>query len=245
MEHILLLLIQRILAPWCVPFLRNPQFTGRLALLESLHSCFDNVPSHPYFAIHGLGGSGKSAVTTEFTYQARERHDCAVFWVSVFDRLRFEQSYRAIAELLQIPEAHDPEKNVLSLVQQKISQYDRGKWLMIVDNVDQTNVLWDKDLRLDGSCIRLWDSLPRNENGMILFTTRSRRIAVQAAPNDYYPLEAMNSSEAEGLVHISLQNQPALYSIDAVGQFLESLTYLPLAIIQALAYVKTNNTSLK
>ena len=213
--------------------------------MDTLHSCFDHISEHPYVAIHGLGGCGKSAVAIEFAYQTRARSNCAVFWVSAFDALRFMQSYRAIAEALQIPEANHPEKDIMRLVQQKLSQYDRAKWLIIVDNVDRKSVLWDKDPDPNLSRNRLWDKLPRNENGMILFTTRSRGIAVDAAPHDYYLLDKLRFSEAEQFLQKSLHHQPALFSTDAAAEFLESLTYLPLAIVQALAYMKTNNTSIK
>ena len=242
-KQLYLLLIHPMLAPWHMPFVINPHFIGRLTMLNQLRCCFNDPSSHPYVAIHGLGGCGMSAVTIEFAHQIRQHHDCAVFWVSASDALRFEQSYRAIAVVLQIPEAENPEKDILSLVQQELNQYHRGKWLMVVDNIDQKDVLWSEDPERLGK--RLWDFLPQNQKGMILFTTRSRQIAVGLAPNDHYQLLELESGEAEELLHKSLEYQPALYSNNEVKELLEALTYLPLAIIQALAYMKINNTSLK
>ena len=212
-------------------------------MLERLHCCFNDTSTHPYVAIHGLGGCGKSAVTIEFVHQARKRHSCAVFWVSAFDALRFEQSYRAVARVLQIPEANDPEKSILELVKQKLDQYHIGKWLMVVDNADEEDFLWNKGQAQSDK--RLWDYLPQNSNGMILFTTRHRKIAIGLARNDHHLLDKMDSGEAEELLRKSLEHQPTLDSNDAVGELLELLSFLPLAIIQALAYMKANGTSVK
>lgn len=181
-------------------------------------------------------------MAVEFAYQTRQRHDCAVFWVSAFNTLRFESSYRAIAEALEIPESQNPEKDVLNLVKSNLDQYYSGKWLMVVDNVDSKNILWEKDPERSNK--RLWDYLPQNRNGMILFTTRSRGIAVDVAPNAHYPLDKMEPHEAEEFLYGSLRHHPTLYSVDSVDEFLKLLTHLPLAIVQALAYIKRNSTPL-
>src|SRR5579862_1273764 len=49
--------------PWYVPFQRNPFFTGREALLETVHTRLSTTHTvaltHAY-ALHGLGGIGKT-----------------------------------------------------------------------------------------------------------------------------------------------------------------------------------------
>ncbi|RDW59090.1 hypothetical protein BP5796_12014 [Coleophoma crateriformis] len=231
-----------IKAPWVLPFNRNPQFTGRGDILLNLHQCLQEPERHPYIAIHGLGGSGKSAVAIEFAYQARDQNlTCAIFWVSSFTAERFQESYREIARALQIPSADDLEKDMLEPVRRKLTAEDRGKWLMIVDNVDDRNVLLHTKINNH----QLYDYLPRSRGGMVLFTTRNRQTAIDLAPNENFPIGEMKPDDAKDLVRKSLKlpHEQALYSEDAVDRFLTLLTYLPLAIIQALAYMKKNDRS--
>lgn len=80
---------------------------------------------------------------------------------------------------------------------------------------------------------------------MILFTTRNRKIAIDLAPYQAYPLGEIKKNEAVDLVQKALEKDRSLYSEIAVHGLAEILTYLPLAIIQALSYIKANGTSLE
>ncbi len=148
-----------------------------------------------------------------------------------------------IARLLQIPGADDIELDMLEPVRRKLSNEEQGRWLMIVDNVDDKRVLFDTEI--NGHSV--YEYLPGSRQGMILFTTRNREIAVDLAPNANHPLGEMESGETRELIRRSLQSphEQGLYSEDAVDRFLTMLSHLPLAIIQSLAFMKKNSTSME
>lgn len=225
-----------------MPFARNPQFTGRNDILDRLHQCLADPERHPHVAVHGLGGSGKSAVAIELAYQIRDSDPhCAIYWVSAITVDRFQESYRQIAKCLQIPGIDDPERNMLVPVREKLSEQSQGKWLMIVDNVDDQSVLFTTLIENQ----RLYEYLPSNQFGLVLFTTRNRQIAVDLARNNTFSLGNMGSEEAADLVRIYLQEKKKVYSENALTEFLALLTYLPLAIIQALSFIRKNGCSIE
>jgi hypothetical protein len=91
---------------------------------------------------------------------------------------------------------------------------------------------------------RLSDCLPHSNRGTILFTTRSRKVAGELTPNSVLELNDMSKAEARQLLARRLTKQGLLDDEDiAVDELLEKLTYLPLAIVQAAAFISNNNIS--
>jgi tetratricopeptide (TPR) repeat protein len=113
---------------------------------------------------------------------------------------------------------------------------------MIVDNADDPGVLMGGaggDLR----AARLYDYLPYSNKGKILFTTRSRKVAGDLTQSSVLDLNDMSKTEAWQLLARRVSNPALLDNREATEQLLETLTYLPLAIVQAAAFVNNNNIS--
>ncbi|KAI0847805.1 P-loop containing nucleoside triphosphate hydrolase protein [Daldinia vernicosa] len=170
-----------------IPHPRNELYGGRDRILDKIEEHFF-VKERRKLAVLGLGGVGKTQVALEFAYRVQDRKDeYSVFWVLAQSQATFEQSYAGLARLLQISGEGDQKM----LVKQHLSSENAGKWLLIVDNVDD----YEATFRLDNPTGMI-KYLPQNDNGLILFTTRSREVAMDVAMNDVVDLGEMNPEEA-------------------------------------------------
>jgi tetratricopeptide (TPR) repeat protein len=152
----------------------------------------------------------------------------------------FEQAYREVGRLLRIPGIADARADVKKLVKARLSDEDSGQWLIVVDNA---NVLFGP-LQEVGGTDRLTDYLPHSRKGSIVFTTRTRKAAVKLAGGNHIQLNELEEAEARKMLEKHVTNTFLLEDDEVVHEFLEFLTYLPLAIVQAAAFVIGNNIRL-
>jgi hypothetical protein len=187
-------------------------------------------------AIYGLGGCGKSALALEFAYRSLASHARSlVFWVPAISQESFDLTYREIGTRLHIPGITEDNADIRKLVKDALSLDSSGDWLMIVDNADNPLILL-------GSA-RLSDYLPHSTSGIILFTTRSRKVAGDLTPSNVLELQDMSETEARPLLAWQITKQALLEDETAVNELLALLTYLPLAIVQAAAFMNNHNIS--
>jgi tetratricopeptide (TPR) repeat protein len=195
-------------------------------------------------AIIGLGGVGKTQIALEFAYQWRERHpDCAVFWIPVTNMESMLEAYLEIGQQLKIPNIKQEKSDVQRLVQGRLSQESSGNWLLVFDNADDID-LWTEKAGDNTSSRRRIDYLPKSKYGSILFTTRSRKVATKLASQNIVLVGEMDNTTAEGLLKKSLFNKDLLTDDQATADLLLKLTHLPLAIVQAAAYINENGATI-
>ena len=195
-------------------------------------------------AIVGLGGVGKTQIALEFVYQLREREpDCSVFWIPVTNVESMLEAYLEIGQQLQIPNIEKEQADVQKLVQHQLSQESSGKWLLVFDNADDIDIWTDKANNTTGSDRRI-DYLPKSKHGSVLFTTRSLKAAVKLANRNVVSVGEMGHTMAKHLLEKSLIKQDVLMNDRAIVNLLTKLTYLPLAIVQAAAYINENQINL-
>ena len=195
--------------------------------------------------IYGLGGCGKSALVLEFAYRALARHGRhLVFWVPAVSQESFEHAFREIGIRLRIPGITDDNADVKQLVKKTLSSDSVAQWLMIVDNADDRGVLMGDTDRNPGSA-QLLDYLSHSNRGKILFTTRSRKMAQDLTQSRVLELHDMSKAKAEARQLLARRiSKPALLTNEkAVNELLEILTCLPLAIVQAAAFIDNNDIS--
>ncbi|KAK8137367.1 hypothetical protein PG984_005307 [Apiospora sp. TS-2023a] len=244
-------------APFIFPFVRNAQFAGRESQLQQLKEHVRTRGSQR-LAVHGLGGCGKTALVAELAYQLRDEDPgCAIFWVPALNAETFERAYQEIGVALGIPQIHNDrisDRNdsrntasganvdIMSLVKDRLSSNDCRPWLLIIDNADDARLLLDS--KATGLGKRLLDYLPQSDKGSFIFTTRSLKAAVDLANT---PLELTQLEEGEAVEFIKkrLSHLDLLGDDAVVKEFLEILTYLPLAIVQAVAFINRNAVSLQ
>jgi hypothetical protein len=136
--------------------------------------------------------------------------------------------------------------DVKSLVKAYLSQEIAGRWLLIVDNADDFEMLYKRANESDESfgSLALADYLPFSRKGSIIFTTRNHEVAVNQAGIDVVTVEEMTERDSLGLLEANLINKSLVAEIDATKKLLNFLTYLPLAIRQAAAFINQKQMSI-
>ena len=191
-------------------------------------------------AVVGLGGIGKTQIALKFAYSVKDsRPEYSIFWVPALSLESFEQACSEIVRTLQIPTGDNDD--VKELVRQYLSAKRARKWLLIVDNADDMEIVFGS-----GSSKGITDYLPeRDEDSLIVFTTRHQEVAVSLTCNDVIELEKMHRKEAADFLEKSLIRKDMVRQDPNTTKLLDELEYLPLAIAQAAAYINTNKTSIE
>ncbi|KAI1525006.1 kinesin light chain [Pyrenophora tritici-repentis] len=230
---------------WLVPLPRPQSFVGRTTQLAQLSTHISLQGCHR-LAIYGLGGCGKTALALEAAYRAGEQQPAhAIFWVPAVSRESFEQAYREIGRLLRIPGITGAKADVKQLVKARLSDEGFGQWLMVVDNADDVDVLFEV-VGEGRSGDRLIDYLPHSRKGSIVFTTRARKAAIDLAENNVIVLGELSEREALEMVRtrLILEQQYQVEDEVTVREFLGMLAFLALAIVQAVAFINRNDSTL-
>ena len=214
----------------------NKLFVGRSKVLHDLkQNLFDSDSQR--VALYGLGGIGKTQIALQLAYSTkREKPEYSVFWVLASSRRTFEQAYLDIAAKLPVQAAEDEDRKMS--LRRYLSSSRAGKWLLIVDNADDRSMMFESS---DGSP-SICEYLPESDHGITLFTTRSLGVATSIAGTAAINLPEMAPDEAEDFLKRSLL-KPSQQDSHAIEELLEDLTYLPLAIKQAAAYMNENQIS--
>ncbi|KAH8691820.1 hypothetical protein BGW36DRAFT_464476 [Talaromyces proteolyticus] len=225
-----------------IPFLRDPDFVDRGTVLNQLHQR-STVPGSRT-ALVGLGGVGKSQLAIEYAYETHTQDPRTwVFWVHASNAARFEQSYQQIADTVKLFGRQDPKANIFKLVHDWLWDSKNGKWILILDNVDDAHFLLDRPDKVqsqagheNGRTDRpLREYLPQSENGSILITSRSREAALKLVEQrDIIAIEPMDEAHALALFEKKLRKQDESQDIAELAAALE---FIPLAIVQAAAYI--------
>ncbi|KAF2181417.1 kinesin light chain 3 [Zopfia rhizophila CBS 207.26] len=231
-------------APSIIPFFQNDRFVGRESQLAELEAKLFGGKQTTMMAITGPGGTGKSQLALELAYKTKQKSkSCSVFWIDASDMNSLHQGYWSIAQKLDVPGWDDEKVDVKQLVKHHLSRKGKRQWLLIFDNADNAD-LWSPGLSTTQTASST-DYLPQSELGSIIFTTTDCDIAKMLAPQIVIELEEMTPDAAQRMFKNYL-NAPIEGSEQKEAKLLlEELSYLPLAIVQAVAYINTNNITLQ
>lgn len=221
---------------WNVPYRRNAFFTGREEILLHLHTIFaahkTDTPAQP-LAISGLGGIGKTQIAVEYAYRYRNHYE-AIFWLTASNRDTLSADFAMLAVLLALPEQHEQEQDsVLRAVKNWLSTHTR--WLLILDNVDNLEMIID--------------FLPMYGAGDVLLTTQ-----LQASGTLAQHVEVEKMPQDEGVMFLlrrtkfitsgSSPDQSMKESLAQAAEIVSALDGLPLALDQAGAYIEETRCGL-
>jgi hypothetical protein len=228
--------------PLIMPFERNPRFTGRESELAKVEENLFIGDQTAKIAITGLGGVGKTQLALELVYRIRAgQKNCSMIWIPATNRESLEQAYLDIAKQLGISGYEEDKADVKRLVQGHLSKESAGQWLLVFDNADDID-MWIGKTEQGSS--RLMEYLPRSTQGSIIFTTRDRKTAVKLAGQNIIEVREMNETVATELLQKCLVNKDLVNNRLDTTTLLEQLTCLPLAIVQAAAYINENRIAL-
>ncbi|KAJ5929743.1 P-loop containing nucleoside triphosphate hydrolase protein [Penicillium verhagenii] len=213
-----------------IPFRRDPDFVESGTLLDQIYE--KGTAPGSRIALVGLGGVGKSQIAIESCYRIREKLPVAwVFWIHAGNAARFEQSCRDIADRVKIPARKEPTANIFKIIHDWLANELNGKWVLILDNVDDSRFLLEA---LPGER-PLLAYFPISHNGSMIITSRSRHAVSDIVEDaDIIMIEPMDLSHAIMLFEKKLGAQ----SEKDTMQLVAALDYMPLAIVQAAAYIK-------
>lgn len=219
---------------WNVPFAHNPFFLGRDELLVRIHTRFQTEPTRRQ-AISGLGGIGKTRLAIEYAYCYRQEYQ-AIFWVRAENAETLRSSYMELAILLDLPEKHTENQEMIVQAVKRWLQRHRG-WLLILDNADEPD-----------QCLLF---LPQSANGHTLLTTRATALRHLGIAQ---PLAMTTFSSTAGALFLLYRAGllPPDSSLDDVPpqdrtlalQITRELGGLPLALDQAGAYLEATGADL-
>ncbi|KFZ19943.1 hypothetical protein V501_00395 [Pseudogymnoascus sp. VKM F-4519 (FW-2642)] len=222
-----------------VPFEKNPRFTGRESELTQLEKMLFAEDQTTKVAVFGLGGVGKTSLVIELVHRIRKKHEnCSVLWIPATNLESLHQAYLDVACQFSIRGWEEDSADVKRLVQEFLSRESAGQWLAVFDNADDIN-MWAGTPTEQGTK-PLIDYLPRSKLGCIVFTTRDRKTAVKLAQKNVVGVLEMSEDVATIMLQKCLINPDLVNNKTDTSSLLNELIYLPLAIVQASAYINEN-----
>jgi Cdc6-like AAA superfamily ATPase len=142
-----------------VSLARNPKFVGRQDEIRKLEELITMQDGPRRIAITGLGGVGKTQVALEIAYRIRDQDkECSIFWIPCTSHAMIEQTFLNIAQTLGLRDVKPAE--VQEQIKIYLSSERAGKWLLIFDNADDTE-MW---LTANNKVPAFEDLLPETEN---------------------------------------------------------------------------------
>ncbi|KAF2234152.1 hypothetical protein EV356DRAFT_485845 [Viridothelium virens] len=216
-----------------IPFRQDQDFVNRGDILTRVAQRCSQPASRA--ALVGLGGVGKSQLAIEYAHHVRKQSpETWVFWVYAATTARIEGSYKNIADMIDLPGRQQTSASLMRLVCNWLTREANGKWLVIVDNVDD-EVMIDPQNGEHGESSSFASFLPQSSNGAMPITSRNMDVARKLVGyhKDIIIVPEMDQQEANELLQKKLSGQ-----LGELGpQLLNALDYTPLAITQAAAYI--------
>ncbi|KAJ7496345.1 P-loop containing nucleoside triphosphate hydrolase protein [Mycena galericulata] len=189
-------------------------FQGRQGILDRMHGYFDQDTGNQHILLlHGLGGAGKTQIGLKFVKQAVTRFS-DIFLIDTSTRDTIETGIKNIAVSKN---AGTSQQDALRWLSNTPSQ-----WLLFFDNADDPK-------------INLNQYFPKCSHGNILITSRNPGLSVYAGAHSL--VSDMEKSDAIVLLLASAVQEITPKNEEVAAEIVKALWYLPLAIIQAGAFI--------
>lgn len=197
---------------WDVPHPRNPHFTGRSPVFESID---DVIEERFPVALVGMPGVGKTQIATEFAFRNRRRYD-HVWWAAASEAAGVVSYYHRMAEGLGVGSPGERFESSWPALKRWLQEHDR--WLLVFDSAAPPDLLTQYLPPLDGghllvtSLYRTWDRAARVIDVETFSPDESFEFLTRRTTS-----EVANSEVASELGHLPLAMEQAAAYIQAVG----------------------------
>jgi hypothetical protein len=151
-----------------------------------------------------------------------------VFWIDARSKARFKQCFQELAERYDIYGRFEDTVNIVDLVLRWLEYTLEGNWVLVLDGVE--DVLNARFLA-EHIPNRTW-----RDRGSVIVTTRSEEVALAfVVKEDVVVLDPMD--EAHALELLKRKLDMPFDNLEDAKKLLEALEYIPLANVQAAAYI--------
>ncbi|KAF7357145.1 FabD/lysophospholipase-like protein [Mycena sanguinolenta] len=192
-------------------------FQGRQAILEAMHQFFaQDTQKRKIYVLYGLGGIGKTQIALKFIQDS----NCFTekFLVDASSTESIETGLKNIATANQIGNSS---QDALAWLAGK-----HRDWLVFFDNADEPEM-------------NLQKVFPKCTHGNIIITTRNPGLRVYGG---YSQVSDMEESDAVALLLQRACHKPSAANEALAVEIVKELAYLPLAIIQAGAFISESGS---
>lgn len=186
----------------------------------------------------------KSQIAIEFAHQIGTKSQPSVFWVSASSIDRFREGYNAIFDE-HVSSDPDTKCDKLICVKDWLEK-EHDDWLLIIDNADETCLFEpSKKGKQPDANQAILEFLPESKHGAILVTTRNRAAGVKftkGVANAVIEVKPMSSEESKNLIKNNVTDH--VLEECEMDELAGLLGHLPLAIVQAAAFMQENSMSI-
>ncbi|WP_433825491.1 FxSxx-COOH system tetratricopeptide repeat protein [Actinoplanes sp. CA-015351] len=191
--------------------IRNPDFTGREDLLNSLRAALETSERASVLprALHGLGGVGKTQLALEYVYRYTDRYDL-IWWIPSDQKSLALTSLANLCDELGLTQNVDQQQTADAVL--RALSNGNLRWLLVFDNADEPDEILP---------------LVPSSGGHVVITSRN---ADWSQSSD--PIEVNVFTRSESVALLRKNRQEVITAGDA-DRLADTLGDLPLALDQA------------
>ncbi|XP_031640494.1 uncharacterized protein LOC116352218 [Contarinia nasturtii] len=214
-------------------------FTGRVEMRQELHRILqdESIKIPRVASIAGLGGTGKSSLVRKYVSEHSDEYNGNIIWINAQNyQTLFESFYRLARDNLQINVKclEGEQRDIKSIVGDVYAFFANRKSLFIFDNAEKLG------MQNDDEGIRNFLPSSNDNKPYVLITSRNQKWGDRKVIS----LGPFTSDEAARFICTALNINSGSQE-KQIKELTEILQYFPLALQQAIAYIKQSDEEIK
>jgi tetratricopeptide (TPR) repeat protein len=217
-----------------LPSLGRAKFVGRKDTLEAIDRVVKTQGRDTNVAVLlGMGGQGKTSLAIEYCRLEKTRsHFETILWINSISTISIQRSFAEIAKnILALSGEQRSFPNIQAQVTfvHTVIEKKGGHWLLVFDNYD-----WPHKVK------NILDYAPNSARGAAIMTTRHADVAPLGT---LIPVDGMSEADAVELLLERTGHARTIANLTQSRAVVKLLGYLPLAIDQSAAYIRSRKIS--